>query len=247
MPDIWNRLRALSTGPGGRLVIPADAAEWLPSILALEDPEFFLKYDVLLAGNLGELLERTAAAPKGPLAQSLEKMDGIRAKRASLQIGQYLNNRLVRQQLNDVMTGTPFFASAKMLGIQGAGERPTRLPRKLLAFELRRAIEPMKWIFTEAQFQIDLGELDRSYETCRAEIDRLARYVDNSDREFHESARELATTLRTFSRASRARPEVSAAAFRNMTSAYGVMKVKIAIAVGEANQSRSDGPDPFER
>lgn len=245
-PDFWIRLRSLSKGPGGRLVVPAETAELLPEILALEDPEFFMKYEVLLADNFEQLLDRTAALPTGNLGQTLEKFQAIRARGSSLPIGQHLSNRLVRQQLGELAMNIPYFVSPRLLAVQGAGERPTRISRKILAYELRQAIEPMKWIFTKTQSEIHLPELDQSYEICREAIDGLARYVDTTDRDFQNQARDMATTLRTFSRASRARPEVSTAAFRAMVSSYGDLIQEIGMSAGE--MPREDlGPSPFKR
>lgn len=202
-PDFWERLRCLSTEAGGRLVIPAEAAEFLPSILALEDPEFFMKFDVLLASNLTELLERSAKVPAPPLDEVLARFQDIRAKGASYPIGQYVSNRFVRQRLMELSAEAAYFASPKMLAIQAAGERPTRLPRRLLAAELRRTLQPMAWIAEKPMADINLVELDQAYETGRTEIDNLGRYVDSNDRDFHLRVREMTTTLRTFSRASR--------------------------------------------
>ena len=51
----WSQLQALGSGDGGRLILPAAAAEYLPSMLALERPELFLEYEVLLAADFPEL------------------------------------------------------------------------------------------------------------------------------------------------------------------------------------------------
>jgi len=200
-PDLWDRLRMLSGGPGGRLVIPADAADYLPWILALEDPEFFLKYDILLAANHQELVQRSAGVTASPLTEILARFQEVRAKGATLPIGQYVTNRFVRQRLAELSVDAPYFASPKLLAIQGAGERPTRISRKILAFELRAAMQPLAWLRVKAAADIDLAKLDTSYEATRAQVDSLEKYVD--DRDLLVSVREMTTDLRTFTRAQR--------------------------------------------
>ncbi|MBX3740808.1 MAG: hypothetical protein KF712_07455 [Akkermansiaceae bacterium] len=247
-PDVWDRLRALSAGPGGRLVIPADAAEYLPWILALENPEFFLKYDVLLASNHQELVERSAAATESPLTEILARFQEVRAKGATLPIGQYVTNRFVRQRLAELSVEAPYFASPKLLGIQGAGERPTRISRKILAFELRGAMQPLGWLRGKAAADIDLAKLDKSYDSARAQVDSLEKYSE--DRDLLASVREMTTTLRTFSRAqrlslSREREAVAAAeAFVEMRESINTTLSKLNAVIGEvevADDADADG------
>ncbi|MEI7929220.1 MAG: hypothetical protein WCH40_11775, partial [Verrucomicrobiales bacterium] len=56
----WDKLRALSGGSGGRLVLPREAEDMLSSVLVVEDPAFFMKFEVILADNLKELIEFSA-------------------------------------------------------------------------------------------------------------------------------------------------------------------------------------------
>ncbi|WAC20132.1 hypothetical protein OVA24_01910 [Luteolibacter sp. SL250] len=240
-PDVWDRLRALSGGPGGRLVIPADAAELLPWILALENPEFFLRYDVLLASNHQELVERSAAATASPLTEILARFQEVRSKGATLPIGQYVTNRFVRQRLAELSAEAPYFASPKLLAIQGAGERPTRISRKILAFELRSAMQPLAWLRGKAAADIDLAKLDKNYDSARAQVDSLEKYSE--DRDLLASVREMTTTLRTFSRAqrlslSREREAAAAAeAFVEMRESLNATLDELNAVIGEVPET----------
>jgi hypothetical protein len=246
-PDFWDRLRALSKSPGGRLVIPTESAEMLPSVLALEEPEFFLKFDILYASNFAELLDRMSKTPVSPLPEVLARFQDVRAKGAGIPIGQYVSNRFVRQRLVYLANEAPFYASPKMLAIQAAGERPTRIPKKILAFELRRALRPIEWIQAKSSVEIDIAELDRSYEAARTEVDKLERYVDSPDRELLAHVREMTTTLRAFSRASRVGvnrengSEIVAAAFDAMRKAHVGIIAELKTAAGE--KEAVEGPE----
>lgn len=248
MPDFWDRLRSLSKGPGGRLVIPLECAEFLPSVLAMEDPEFFLKYDVLLASNLAELTERSAKAPASPLAEILTRFGDVRAKAGTVPIGQYVGNRFVRQRLVELSGEMSHFASPRMLAVQAAGERPTRIPRKVMAAELRRAIRPLASVSIAPMASVDLALLDKTYDSTRAEVDRLERYLDNHDRDLFLKVRDMTTTLRAFSRASRVGvnrdngSEVVANAYEAMRKAYPAVIADLNTIMGD--QEATPAPDP---
>lgn len=199
----WDKLRALSAGPGGRLVLPREAEALLPSILAIEDAAFFMKYEVVLADNLKELVEYSAKAGTGELADASVKFAGIRDKMGSNAVTQYVANRYVRQRLGEIAQACPDHLSARMLFIQGGGERPSRLPKQILASEIRRALEPMTALPADWNDNLDANLIDATHEKCRALLDPLERYVDIRDRDFYGHAKNLLTTVRTLGRVKR--------------------------------------------
>jgi hypothetical protein len=209
-PRFWEKLRALAGGHGGRLVLPKAAEAYLPSILALEDPEFFFKYEVLLAANLTELIAYSAKISGAELAQATASFIEIRSKLGTQPVPQYVANNFVRQRLEDLVRAAPFHASARMLAIQGAGKRPSVLPRNVLACELREAIRPMAWIANHAidsplAQPLQAKPLNDTFEACLREVDRLEPYVELRDRALRAEVRELVITIRTLSRAARGR------------------------------------------
>lgn len=246
--DFWDRLRSISKGPGGRLVIPTEAAEVLPAILALEEPEFFFRYDVFLASNLEELLDRSLKVPGEPVAELLARFQDVRSKSVGQAAGPYVANRFVRQRLVFLANEAPYYASPRLLSVQAAGERPTRLPKKLLAFELQRAIRPIAWIQGKPSAEIDIAELDKSYELARAEVEKLDRYADSSDKDFLNRVRDMTTTLRAFSRASRVGinrengPAIVANAFDAMKKSYAAITLELKSATGQ-----QDPAEPAEQ
>lgn len=206
----WDQLQALGPGTGGRLLLPAAAAEYLPSILALEKPRIFLDYEILLAADFKELLELSAKTPPERLAKASARFREIREKAGNQSLGPYLANPFIRRRFAEIAQDTPYHLSAKMLAIQGAGNRPTHITRAILAAELRRAIEPMEWIVKRDNnsFQVsDLKALDTTSEACKPQIDGLSRYTENQDRELWERARDLVAEIRQLERAIRGRGE----------------------------------------
>lgn len=206
----WDQLRALGKGTGKRLVLPAEAAAYLPSMLALEKPEFFLEYEVLLASDFKQLLELATRKPDEPPPSASAKFREIRERAGSGDVRQYIANSFVKQRLSTVLQDMPIHVSAKMLLIQASGNRPVFVSRAVAAAELRRAIEPLSRIAglnNPGQVAIDNAGLGEMYDACRAAVEGLDRYIEKGDRPLLEETREVVVALRALDRASRTRGE----------------------------------------
>ena len=208
--SFWDQLQSLGKGTGRRLILPAEAAAILPSMLALEKPEFFMQYEVLLARDLKELALLSAAAPADSLAAPLAKFREIRERMGAQDIRQYIGNTFIKQRLTTVLQECPSHFSAKMLLVQASGGRPTVVARQVLASELRRALEPMEWIVKLEDYQLSSATLARIgpvYEECRGALDPLQRYAAKPDQSLIDQALEVAQGIREVDRASRTRGE----------------------------------------
>jgi hypothetical protein len=206
----WDQLQSLGKGGGQRLVLPADAVTYLPSMLALEKPGFFMEYEVLLAADFKQLLDLTAKTPEGTVATAIAEFRKIRERAGTQEIRQYIANTFVKQRLAAVLQDAPTHYSAKMLLIQAAGNRPILVARQVLAAEIRRALEPMLWL---VGLQVDNSDnpessrIGQTYEICRTRVDALERYADKNDRVLVDHARDLVIAIRNLDRANRTRGE----------------------------------------
>ncbi len=204
-PLFWDKLRCLPDGTGGRLVLPMDAAKYLPSILTLEQPGFFFNYEVLLAANLHDLIERSAKIPEPELTKISANFLQIRSKLANQRVTEYAANRFVLQRLDEVAHEASFHASARMLLVQGSGKRPALLPRHILADELRRVIRATAWISTHPLDSLKTKALNETYEACLRDVDHLERYTEIRDRDLLTQGHELLVTVRNLAHATRGR------------------------------------------
>lgn len=245
----WDQLQALGAGTGKRLILPTAAAEYLPSMLALEKPQFFFDYEILLAANFEELVALSAKAPDEPTAKSMASFREIREKADAQPIGQYVANIFVRRRLIDLLQLAPAHFSAKMLTVQGAGNRPAYVTRAVLASELRLAIEPMAWIMKTQLMNRnpeDLERLGATYELCRSQVDRLIRYVSKEDRALLDNVQGMVTGIRTIDRAARTRSGdyeqqyAIVLANNKLLEAYQAVVAEIAAASGEAESPPGD-------
>ena len=224
----WEQLRALADHPEGtRVILPAQAAELLPSFLALERPDLFLRHQILLARDWEEMVRFAAKEADEELAGHLAAFAEIQSKAGNQVLGTYVANRFVRQRLAELSQAMPAHASARMLAIQGAGERPVKIPKAILAAELRTALLPVLPIIRQDRDMPateDYGRLDGIYEKSRSGVDALERYAENADKEWINKSRELTICIRTLSRVSRGRgdsvDQAIRSAFRSLNDTH---------------------------
>lgn len=204
LPDFfWKKLNTLIDGPGGRLVVPAASEKYLTALLAMEKPEFFMNYEVLIATSPKEAIRLCAMKPDQELASALAKFKEIKDKSSSAALGSYLANTHVRKRLVDLSQAAPYHLSAKLLAIQGAGARPRALEKKILAAEIFDAIDSL-----DAYTQMQMWELtpekiaaiDRTQEVARERLGRIERYAEMRDREMVKKAEDVLADLRSLIR-----------------------------------------------
>jgi len=201
--EFWDELQALYTGKGRRLILPAAAADWLPSLLAMENPGFFMGYEVLLAEDFRQLLDLSAKTPEGEVAVAMEKFREIRERVGTQDVSSYLENRFVVQRLEELAESAPFHASAAILLAQAKDTRPTLVKREVLAAELRRATSPMAWIAGHSGEDFsdeEIKKLGETHDLCRPGIDRMERYAEKTDLDLLERARAVVLSLRNLAR-----------------------------------------------
>ena len=96
-------------------------------------------------------------------------------------------------------------ASAQYLLMQSNGRRPTQLPTKVVAYEIRSAVTPLNQIMNEMRIgnrqNWQSGRLMEAHDASRKALDPLERLIATKDRAVYEKAVDLANTTRTLARA----------------------------------------------
>ncbi len=203
-PFFWRLLDPLIKGSGGRIIVPAAAKDFFLSILVMEMPEFFLKYEVLLASTPEDFIALSAKEPSEEQAAVFSRFKAIKDRAGTSALGSYLANPYVRQRLQEIAEAAPYHLSSQLLALQGAGARPRYLPKKILAAEIWRVVEPAQDItrLNMASFEpAAIADLESLYERIRVGLDRLDRYTDTGDRDLLNRAKELSTQIRALARA----------------------------------------------
>ena len=211
LPDnYWEQLRSLAPAEGSRVVLPASAAVDLPSLLAMGNPEFFMNYQVLLAKDFKQLLELSAQQPDGAVRKAISNFEAIQVEGNGRQTAPFVARTSVRRALTELAQAAPFHASARMLAVQGAGDRPSYVSRRVLLAELRIALEPMQWLVAHGQnpFKPDQQKkISETFETCRSAVEQLLRISEKADHATLEQALEMLASIRALYRASRSRSD----------------------------------------
>ncbi|HSP43310.1 MAG TPA: hypothetical protein VLO11_10600, partial [Luteolibacter sp.] len=213
--DFWQTLVSLPPDAGRKLIVPAQAADWLPSLLALEKAQFLLDHEVLLARDLDQLLTLAAKQPAAEIAAATASFADLRQRGNGQDVRDYLANRFVRQRLEELASQAPWHASADTLRLQSAGQRPVSVNRAVLAAELRIAIAPMTAVTAALDREFvdtaltakEIDSLGGIHDQCREKIDRLEIATARTDQDLFLSARALAASLRGLERSTRARGE----------------------------------------
>ncbi len=239
-PDAWLRLRALPEKGVNRLILPKSAETLLPSLLALEIPQRFFHTEILLAGNLDELLAIATGAMDSEVREACEAFQEIRSAWAEKPVGPFVNDRSIRTRLEAITRSAPCHASAAMLAIQGANQRPIKLPKNLLAWEMINIIRLTDPIASaESAEKMKSADLLSLAETIKGQISAFDRYTDLRDRETLDAATELMVALRTFGRAMKkttdheGKPVSHSADLRNFTSVHKTATAKLAAHAGQ--------------
>ena len=200
-PRFWQTLRAISPLPdGSRLILPDEAAEFLTALVVMEDAAFFMKHEVLLAGTVDELCDQASPSPEGKIADGLKRFEEIRKAGEDKALGTFVAHPATQQRLRDLAALMPEHASARMLALQGSGNRSRFLQRSILAREIRSALEPVGFFAISDPSDLDPEKLEVAHEASRDQLAGLVAYIDIRDRDLHKSAVDVADSLRTLAR-----------------------------------------------
>lgn len=246
-PYFWKLLDEISKENGGRLIVPAAAAEYFENFLVLEKPEFFLKNQVLMASTNEDFIALCAKEPTKEQAAVFAKFAEIAAKAEGNPLGPYLTNRFVRQRLEEIVAEAPYHLSAKMLVMQASTIRPRFLSRKVLAAEIWQIVDPINELTGLEVENANTIRLENIYETIRESLGELERYADVRDRELITGGKELASDIRGLTRIIRGRGELwekyedIEAARKEMISTNNDLREKLALASGDPLPEDLDG------
>ncbi|NIP95011.1 MAG: hypothetical protein GWO24_16820 [Akkermansiaceae bacterium] len=206
----WDYIHALRSGAGGRLLVPPDLMGELLAMLVLEDPGFFLKWEVLVVRSLDETLELASegADPEG-VAAAAQMFEDVRRVSEGNDVGQLCVNLRVRERLREIQSVAPHHFSSAMLLLQGSGQqRPIRFERRITARILRSAVEPLAGLIRQAADPLPARRIDAAAQAARAGADRFAGLFETRDAALHQEAVAVTDLARALARASQlAKPD----------------------------------------
>ena len=200
-PMFWETLRGLEDSEAKILILPSSAADILPSMITVDQAEFFLHHEVFLADDLGQALRWASQDPPPELVKARSLFAEIRTAKGTRTLGGFLGFESTRQRLASIIAVMPQHASARMLALRGTSQWPRGLPRRMYAREIRRALIPLYQAIPpiDSEDEINTRELIATDSRCReklAEIESLCESVNDRD-ELHNLAFNAAKSLAT--------------------------------------------------
>jgi hypothetical protein len=249
-PGFWDQLKALKPGTGERLVLPTAAAEYLPAMLVLNQPEFFMKYEVLLASNFTELLDLTAETPNETLVKVSTHFRECCQKSMKQQLLSYLADPVVNRRLTEITRLAPYHYSAKILGCQVVTNRPQFFCRPVLAAELRNATALVGRLLTKLDEDSESSLVEKltskAYDLGRDQVNTLSRIAERHDQDLIAGVQNTLTAVRNLERASKSH-DYDDEIISNMNKARETLERSYSALLAKLTRAASDQPDPLPR
>lgn len=197
----WDYLITLRHAEGGRLLVPPDLQPELRAMIALESPEFFRRWEVLVVSSLDAALAigRAEGSPEG-LAEASGLFAEFQEFARNKAIGPLCVNENVRRGLADILAKAPYHFSAAMLLLQGELNRPTRLDREVTARLLRSAVEPLVPLAKAPLANLNPNRADAAFDAARSRIAPFTKYLRPEDEDLLKAAMELTSLTRSIGR-----------------------------------------------
>jgi hypothetical protein len=195
----WETLRRMADDPeqGGHLVLPAQAGPFLPYLLTLDQAEFFMSREVLLASGAEGLVAMASGTPDERLAKGFEAFAEVRTACGTRSLGSFTALDSVQSRLAAIARALPEHASARMLALRGTSKWPQRLDRRLYAREIRSALEPMHRLLAADGEDLTVRDLQDAEQACRERLKNIERFYGSVDdrAELHDRAISTVKTL----------------------------------------------------
>jgi hypothetical protein len=238
---MWERLKNLdeASKQGGILVVPSDCVPILEAFLVFGNAEFFMKYEVILASNLGEVVEVLQSEKKDSWFKSASgNFSQIQKTAASgnTSLGIFLANRHVRERLQEMRIQAPRHASAALLLMQGNGLRPIKVSRKVAAEEIRSRMLPVAYAYgyNASEFP-DAEALQEMLDKARPELEALLPKISSDERALYEEAAAILSSVKALIRytGSDAQPRNLATGRERLKTDWTRFRARLATASGE--------------
>ena len=238
---MWERLKNLdeASKQGGILVVPSDCVPILEAFLVFENAEFFMKYEVILASNLSEVVEVLHSEKKecwvSTASTNFSQIQKTAASRTN-SLGVFLANRHVRDRLQEMRIQAPRHASAALLLMQGNGLRPTKTSRKVAAEEIRSRMIPVAYAhgYNASEFP-GADDLQQMLDKARPELEALLPKISSEERSLYEEAAAILSSVKALIRytGSDAQKRNLASGREQLKADWTTFRAHLATAAGE--------------
>ena len=195
--DFWQQLAKLrEVQNGGRLIVSIDSVELMKQILVYEEPDFFIRWEVIAVSNIKDAVAAGTKRSDEGLLKASRIFSAIQSLATHNNVSQLAADHNVRSGLEQIAELAPEHLSASILLLQGSGNRPIQLNATALRYELLPLIERLKRELASQFEKPDIEGLEKTHEAAREKIDYLEPLVASADEPLHDDVLELANDFR---------------------------------------------------
>ena len=163
----------------------------LRALIALGDPGFFLKWEVLMAESPAAALRLAGIEGDPGERAASQSFAEIRQAARGREAHQLRTDQRVRRRLEEIHTRAPFHLSSSMLLLQGPEQRPGRVEPPVAARILRSAVEPLGALARSPLSNLTHREIAAAAGAARREVDRFAHFFGPGATGLHREAVDL--------------------------------------------------------
>ena len=199
-PHFWQTIQELRKDEfsRGRLLVPKPAANPLSQFLVFDDPEFFIRWEILSMTTINEAYQLAAKDLEPKMKQTEELFRVIKKRSKGNSVAALTVNRPFRNQLNKILELSPNHLSSRILLLQGGGKRPMRLNRLGQAYAVQPIVQDIQaQLSAMTSSSPDSVILEKLYESSRKDLDAIERVVDGRDNSFYQQAQKIIKDIRS--------------------------------------------------
>lgn len=207
--DFWTTMMMVAGDSNAqrRILAPKDAEDDLRQLIALEKAEFFARNEVILVDSLEESRHYTSSTTDEKIKEATALFAEFQSVAESRSLGALSANKHVRERMEKILALMPNHLSAKMILLQGSGNRPLKLESKFLAYEMDGIIAPVAsyirrvGTWSESSHYTS-NDLEGIYTKMEKRLEEIRNYVDSKDNNLYTGATDMVSNLKSISRAS---------------------------------------------
>ncbi len=195
--EFWEKFQyiLLDKTKSGRLIVAAEAEPEIIQLIALEKESFFIRNEVLTAGNVQEAAEMLGDSSVPEIKEASDDFAEIQKHIGTKSIGPYAVDKKMRQRLQNIVDKNPNHLSAKMILLRGDATRNKRLERFFIAREANTILNSISWMCGKESYEVGSGYLMKGMKAIDDFDAAYRRLIDTEDRDIGRSLSDVYETL----------------------------------------------------
>lgn len=240
--DFWHMLKYYrkEKTSGQRMFIPVAAAADLMQLVALEEEDFFIRNEVLLAPDVDSAVDMMSESKNSDINMAAAEFAKIQAMIGEKSVGPFAVNPKIRADLEGILAKNPNHFSAKMILLRGNVSRPKKLNVYFIADELAIQLNHTSYLNERDENDISGDHANTLAKEIQEAIRNLEPLIDGKDRKITRNLTDLSVILETIARAREKQQQdenngkrPSKALMKTVTENLAAFKLKYAAAKTE--------------